>query len=920
MPDWKDDLRARLAGLRLSPAREAEIIEELSQHLDDRYQELCSAGEAPSLAREVALAELRDHDLLSRGMRTLRQAHVPEPLTPGSPAHRLGLDLLKDVRYALRMLRRQPGFTTAVVLTLALGIGANTAIFSLVNAALIEKLPARDPERLVYIFNSRLGGGFSYPDFSDLREDNGVVAPMAAWGGIGVSLNTGGEVDLVGGAIVTGAYFDVLGVNAALGRAITPADDVTPGGHPVVVLSHAFWSKRFGRQPDVVGQKILLNGVPFEVVGVMPRGFTGAERGVERDLFVPMMMQAVVRPPRGGFAGEMDPDLLSMRGNSWLTGVGRLATGVTPEQAAAALSTRATALDRARVADAPEHPIQIGAVTDGMPGLRDQMVPAAGLLLAIVGAVLLIACANVANLLLSRAASRRREVWVRLALGASRRRLVRQLLTESVLLAVVGAGVGLVLAWMLGEAWRASPAPAGALPIALDFTLDATVLGFSLALAVATGLVFGLAPALAATRPGLVPALKDDAILPEEGMRRVSLKKALVVAEVALSLTLLVAAGLFVRSLIAAQRVDTGVDASRIVNVPLNVSLLRYTTTQGRLFYQHAVERVEAIPGVESAAVARVALLAGGGRTTSFEIEGREPIDAGRPSGSAGVDTEPLIVGSNVVSAGYSRTLGVSLLGGRDFDGTDTPDSPAVVVINEAFRALHFPDGGAVGQRIRLGSPRSPWRTIVGVVETTKYYTVLEGDRPMTFVPLSQNHETGVTLHVRAAGDPSAVVPEIRRTIQALEPNLPMPNIQTMSEAIATSLYASRAGTWLVASMGLLALVLAAVGVYGVMAFSVARRTREMGIRVALGAERRDIVSLVLREGMALVLSGVGIGLVAAFVIARLLSSYLFGVRAADVPAFVIAPVVLCAVALVASLIPTWRALKVNPTEALRQA
>ncbi len=918
--DWKAPIATRLAGLRLDPARESEIIDELSSHLDDRVAELTAGGMPLADAKRVALEGLKDEQLLARHMRGLRQANVDPAPVAGAPRGRLLADIKQDVKYGLRALGANKGFTAAAVLTLTLGIGANTAIFSVVNAALFERLPVTDTSTLLYVHNGSSGSAvFAYPEMAEMREKNDVFSGVAAWAPIAASLNADASTDQVGGLIVTGNLFELLGVTAAHGRTLASTDDVTPGAHPVAVISDGLWHRRFGGRADIVGRDVLLNGQRFVIVGVLPPAFRGPVIGQTRDLYVPMMMQPVMRPPRAGYAGEMNPDLLSVRTNRWIFAVGRLKPGVTKAQAEAGLTSLMTSLDRTRQADAREHPMTTSRVDDGAPGQRAQLVPVATLLLSTVGAVLLIACANVANLLLSRAAGRRREIAVRLALGASRWRLVRQFLTESVLLALAGGAGGVLLAWLIAQGFRAWPPPAGALPIALDFTLDTTVLLFTLGLSVVTGLLFGLAPAVRASRPTLVPALRDDGFVPDSKSRRFNLRKTLVVAEVGLSLALLVATGLFVRSLVATQGVSPGFDAERLLNAPLNINLLRYTTDQGREFYARVVERAEAIPGVDGAAVARIQVF-GGGRVANFLIEGRAgPAEPGLSTDNRiNAQSSQNTVNSNVVSAGYFKAMGIPLRRGREFDASDRPDSLRTIVVNEAFVARHLPDQEALGRRVSFRGPNGPWLEIVGIVGNSKYTTLTEAFSPIVYQPLVQNHETGVTLHVRTSRDPEQIVGAVRREIQALEPNLPVPNVQTMSATISTSLYPARMGAWLLAVFGGLALLLASVGVYGVLAFSITRRTRELAIRMALGAERRDIFKLVLREGMVLAVIGAVLGLIGAGIGATSLAQFLYGISPRDTLAFSAAPLVLLLVALAACLLPARRAMRVPPTTALK--
>jgi predicted permease len=923
MPDWTSEVRAQLSSLRLTPERELELVEELEAHLDDLYRESVAAGSTPEQARKDALAALAAPLPLAGGLRPLRQAQASSRVVPGAPSGGALADLWQDVVYGLRGLRARPAFTAAAVLTLALGIGANSAIFSVVNAVLLQRLPVRESQHVVHVRGTG-GNVLSYPEYADLRDHQAPFEGLAAFGGIVVSLNDGGEARLASGLIVTGNYFELLGVQPALGRLLASSDDVTPGVHPVVVLDHAFWRSEFGARPDVVGKDLRLNGQRFTVVGVTPPGFTGTQLGSRRSLYVPMMMQAIARPPRAGYSGEMDPDLLQRRGSRWLTGVGRLRPGRTVEQATSEMSTLATSLEQALPADEQRGAIKMSLVPIdvGDADERARMSSVAALLMAVVGAVLLLACANVANLLLSRATARRREIAVRLALGASRSRLVRQLLTESVLLACLGGLAGLLLSALVLAAFEAAPPPAGALPIAVQAKLDPRVLLFTLALAVGAGVVFGLAPALTATRSALVPVLKDESFVPDERARRINLRGALVVAQVALSVLLLVAAGLFLRNLREIQAVEPGFDTERLLSTQLPVNLLRYTTAQGREFYRRVVDEVEALPGVESAAVARVALLGGAGRTSSLHIEGRQG-PAGRFSseggGLAGPSSEQ--VAQNVVGPGYFRTLGTTLRAGRVLDERDVEGAPLSAVVSDAFCKMHFPDRPrerVLGQRFSVSGSEGPWREIVGVVSDTKYERLTEEPRPVVFLPLGQRHETGVVLYVRASGNPATLVPAVRAAIRGLEPNLPLAELRTLGETVSASTWAARMGVVLLSAFAALALLLAAIGVYGVTSFQVAQRTREIGVRMALGARGADVLRMVLGGGMRLVAAGVAIGVVLAFAAGRSLESLLYGVSGRDPLTLAAVPGILAAVAGAACLVAARRATKLDPLTALR--
>jgi predicted permease len=921
--DWSQDLRPRLASLRLNAPREAEIIEELSQHLDDRYQQLRAESASPEEARRLALEELDGEDVLARRLGTLRQARITPPLPDGPGRGGIAGGIFQDLRYAVRMLRKQPGFTLAAVLTLALGIGANTAVFSLVNATLFQRLPVPDRDRLVYVNRGTPGGVFSYPQYEALRDHAPSFEGLAGWGGIAASLHAGDSAELVSGFIVTGNFFDVLGIQPARGRLLSRLDDQTPGAHPVAVISYEFWQTRFAGQADILGREIRLNGHVFTIVGVTPAGFPGPQIGSPRQLYVPMMMQAIMRPPRARFSGEQNPDLLKSPTNSWIFGVGRLKPGATVEQAGAELDPVLAEFFRTRMKLPPGVSPPRAAVVrvdEAFAGTRQQMRSVALLLGGAVGAVLLIACANVANVLLSRAAARLGVLAVRLALGASRGRLLRQLLTESVLLSLVGGLAGIAVAWGITAAVRAAPPPAGALPFAFDFAIDRMVLLFALMLSCATGVLFGITPAFNASRPALVPALKGAGGAGDERGGRFDLKKILVVAEVALSLLLLITAGLFVRSLQSVRAVDTGVDVERLASAPLNINLLRYTRVQGREFYRQVVARAERLPGVESASVARGALLGGSGRVLSIHVDGRAAThDQTMSDGTRPVSGDLTLVNANVVGPRYFKTIGVPLLNGRDFSDADVEDRPLVAILNATAAKMHFPDANPIGTRISLDGPRGPWREIVGVVRDSKYGGMSEEAVPVAYLPLAQNHETGMTLYVRASVPPESIAAALRREINALEPNLPVPAVQTMRETIGTSLYAARMGAWLLSAFGAIALLLAVIGIYGVLAFSISRRTREMGIRLALGADSRRVFRLVVRDGMMLVGAGILIGLGGGLAGARSLATFLYGVSTTDPLTFVGTVAVLCTVALAACAIPARRAIRVSPVTALRQ-
>ena len=928
--DFHALVRDRLAAL--PPGSAAAVVDEIAQHLADLHDEACRDGCTPEEARDLIRRVLDEEAAslaagIARASRT-RAAAVRAWRSAGEPppdAHlkgwrRMLSDLVRDSSYALRLLARTPGFTAAAVLTLSLGIGVTTAAFSLVNATLFARLPVAHLDRLVYL-DGEGAGLSSYPEYSDLRDRNDVFDGLAAWAGITASLNAESQTDTVIGAIVTGNFFELLGVRAQRGRALTMADDRQPGAHPVAVISHGLWQRRFGGRDDIVGHTIMLNGQPFAVVGVTAPSFAGPQVGSRRDLYVPMMMQAVIRPPRGGYSGEMNPDLLTVRDNQWLFSIGRLKSGVSLREAQASL----TALDRALNplpaegrGSAPRVVLQPAA--SGPPGRQESLSPVAALLAAVVSVVLLIACANVANLLLSRGLSRRREVAVRLAIGGTRGRVFRQFVTESLVLALCGGGLGVALAYGLAQAFAAWPPPPGAIPTAIDFAIDRRVLIFSAGLSLLTGALFGVLPAWHAARPDVVSVLKDEPGAARSGFRRFTVRNALVVAQVALSLALLVGSGLLVRSLMASQRIDAGYPVDRILTIDLPISLLRYTSAQGREFYRQAVERALALPGVEAAAVSRTLVLAGPGRRQSLLVDGGAGGGSQFTNEGGGAAAPPRIsTPTNVVDPGYFATMGLALREGRRFGREDTDGSALVVIVNEEFARRHFAGGSAMGRRIWLNGPRGPLRTIVGTVADGRYESIHERPQTMVYLPLSQNHETGVTLQVRTAASPASIAAMLRRDIQALEPNLPLGEARPLARTLAVSLYASRTGALLVGGLGALALALASIGLYGVLAFLVSTRTREIGIRAALGASSASLFRMVVVEGLALVAIGVALGLGLAWAASGLLRGLLVGVSAADAPTYAGGVLLLLLVAAAVCALPARRATTIDPIAALRR-
>jgi macrolide transport system ATP-binding/permease protein len=815
------------------------------------------------------------------------------------------MTLLQDFRFSVRRLLKSRGFTLVAVASLALGIGANTAIFSLVNTVLLRPLPVARPDRLVSV--SVVGRGdsvlaFSYPTYKDFRDRSGdVLSGLFAERLAPMSLSRGAANERVWGYLVTGNYFDVLGVAAERGRAFTQAEDAAPLANPVAVISHACWQRRFGADPSVVGRDVRLNGQTFRVVGIMPEGFAGTEIVYTPEFWVPMSMQEWIEPGN---------PWLEQRGTQNIFAVGRLKDGVTAEQAQASLNNLAEQVGR-EYPDTNEGQ-KIVLVPPGfiVPQLRGAVVGFAAVLMGAVGLVLLIACANLANLLLARASSRRRELALCVALGASRWRLVRQLLVESLLLALAGGGAGLLLAvWILGlvAAYR----PPIDIPVWIDAAFDWRVLLFTLGASLLTSLLFGLAPALQATRTDLVPALKDAGA--QAGRSRSRLRGGLVVAQVTLSLMLLVAAGLTLRTLARLQMTSPGFEVEDGLVASFDLGLQGYDGARGRDFERRLVERVRALPGVRAASLTDLMPLSLNYTSNNVYIEGRP--------GARGANVPVSMVAS--VEHDYFGAMGIPVVAGRPFGERDDERAPQVVVVNETFARRFYggpdPAREALGKRMSFAGDTGPWAEIVGVAKDGKYWTIGEAPQLFVYSPLSQRYSATATLVVRTAGgDPRALIPAVNAEVRALDPALPLFDAKTFEEHMGLSLFPARVAAALLGGFGVLALLLAGMGVYGVVSYAAAQRTREIGIRMALGAQGRDVLRLVATSGMLLVAAGVLLGLAGAFALTRFMESVLYGVSATDPLTFALVVVLLAAVALLACLVPARRATKVDPMVALR--
>lgn len=798
-----------------------------------------------------------------------------------------------DLRSALRGLLRSPGFAGLAVLSLALGIGVNSAVFTLLDKLLLQPLPVAQPARLARVYTSPSNDSFSVPAFRELAKEQSSI-DLAAEGMTLLSWTRGEENRQISGALVSGSYFPVLGVRPFLGRLLGPEDDQAPGARPVAVVSHRFWMTHMGGDPAAVGRDLTLNGHAFTVVGVTAPSFSGDYVGVVPELWTPLAMQAWARP-------DAKNDLLEAKNVSWIQLFGRLQPGVGRAQA----QQRLQALSQAAYAEKRE-PDQRNIQVEAMSALpRDIERAAKPLLFALQGVVLLVllvACSNVANLQLARALARRQEVAVRIALGASRGQLVRQFLTESAVLSLLGALFGLGLGALAMGAVPALIPPTSGPQLSFDLGLDWRVVAFTGLVALATGLLFGLAPALQASRPDLVAVLKEES---GGASARTGLTRRLfVVAQVALSLVLLVTSGLFLRSLMKAQDIDPGFERSHMLLFKLDPGSMGYSDARSAELFENLRQRIAALPGVRSVALGWNVPLSGDTIMTSYQIQGQE-----LPKGAQEPETN-----LNEVGLDYFRTMGIPLLAGRDFSATDKPGAPRVAIVNASF-AKQILGGSFEGRRLLMD--KEPVE-IVGVARDVKSDSLGDAGSPMLYLPLSQNPLTSLSVQVATTGEPAALAAQMRAVVRDADPYLPVNELRTMPQHLRYALFLPRIGALLLGIFGLLALFLATSGVYGVMAYDAAQRRREIGIRMALGARIRDVVRLIVSQGMKVVCVGLGIGLALAWGLSRLLSGLLFGIEATDPLTFAAITALLGAVALLACLLPALRAARVDPMAALR--
>ena len=887
---WLKVLGSRIRGWLSMRHVDEDFSEELGAHLEMLTQENIRQGMTPEQAQRTARVKLGGVTQLRETNRELRGLPVIDTI-------------LKDIRYAFRTLRKNLGYTAVVVLTLALGIGANSTVFSWINATLLNPLPGvADQTRVVTLMRTsgdRLTPSFSYPDYEDFRDRNQVFSGLIASSIYPMSLTYNDKPERIWGTVVSENYFDAFGVKLQYGRGFLPAEGKVPGGAPVAVISYHLWESSFDRNPAIVGQKIQLNNYSYTIVGVAPREFLGSYTALRSEIWVPMMMHYQLFPIGGNPATR-----LKQRGDNWLIIQGRLKAGKSSEQAQAELNTLMQQI-------AEQYPKE----HEGRQGIRVYplwKVPFGATaflgtvlmsLMAIAGVVLLLACANVANLMLVRGVSRTREMAIRLSLGATRGRLVAQLLTESVMLAILGGGVAVLVTLWTSKSF-ASLRPPSQLPIWIHIDVDRRVLLISLTVSILTGIVFGLLPALRTSGINPASAVKEESGSASGGPRKFRLSSGLAVAQIALSLLMLVFAGLMIRSFQKAQRFNPGFNANNVLLASYDLLPEGYTDDRGLQFHQQLLAKIEALPGVQAASLSDWVPLGFIFSSSTFVPEGYQP----KPH-------ELIEAGIARISPNYFRTMEIPLLEGRDFRVEDTRKTQSVVIINQALADRYWPRQDAVGKRMRIDGD---WATVIAIARTSNYTRLNEQPDPFIYQPLYRDYLPSVTLHLRVSRNPAEFALAAQNTIHEMNATLPVFDIIELATRIQVASGIQRIAGSTVGVFGLLALALAAVGIYGVIAYSTKLRTREIGIRMALGANPRDILRLVVGQGIRLTLIGGGIGLAASFLFSRLLSSLLFGVSPSDPFTFAGVTCLLAGAALFACYIPARRAMRVDPIVSLR--
>lgn len=897
MRDWKQEVARRLTDLQIDPARHALIVEEVALHLEDRHRSLIARGTGAADAEQAVLKELSDSALLRRRLREVERRPPSAIPAPGGDDSRGWIaSLWQDVRYGLRVLRRSPGFTVVAALTLGLGVGANTAIFAVMNTVMLRPLPYPNPEQLVRVWESNPAKGWprfsaSHPTFLDWQAQNRSFERMAAQTGTNLTLTSSGDAEVLRAFAVTSDLLPLLRIRPALGRNFNPEETRIGGDTRAAILTHYLWQRRFGGDPAILGQRLTMNNQPFQVVGVLPESFATSWGGPQLDLLVPLA-----------------PDPARSRSDHRLLVVGRLKEGVSFEQGQSEMKTLAAQL-------AKQYPESNGGWTIDAARFYDWLVPRESreslvIMLGAVALVLLIACGNIASLLLARAAARDKEFSVRIALGARRSRIVRQLLVEAALLSFIAAAIGILIAFLTTRL-VVSTAPQ-VLPRLGELTIDPVVLGFALAISLVAAIIFGLAPAIQSSRASVSDSLKEGA-RSSGGRARHRLRAALVVGEVALSVALLIGAGLLMRSFWRLQQVNPGFNLDRLVTMNVNLPRPAYDAVKSRAFYERLLPAVAALPGVRSAATSSDVPLSGGNTSSELTVPGKTM----PPGVQASADWR-------IVSDRYFTTLGIPLRG-RDFNAmdalTDEKGRPlnAVTIISEETARRYWPGEDPVGKTIVIHSFTDTPYTIIGVAGDVRSFGLDTEPRPMVYGPaLAFASWNPMALNVRSSIDPDSHVASIRAAVRAIDPNVPVYAVRRLEDLLTNSLGPRRFNVYLLGCFAAIALVLACSGLFGVLAYLVAQRTRDIGIRMALGASRRDVFRLIVGQGMTLAAAGAILGVAAGYGGARLMRTLLFAVGPADAVTFSVVPIVLMLVALIACYAPARRATRVDPLVALR--
>lgn len=911
MPDWKNLVRERLKTLRLNAGAESGLTEELAQHLEDQYRELRAGGATEEDAYHAAISELDDTFPLGADPDSSRRMPKHDAVPPGDAKTGNFLeDLWRDLRYAARTMRKSPVFTIVAALTLALGIGANTAVFTIVNTLLLNPLPVDKISTLAALNTTQTAktaqsGDLQTISFQNLQDYTQRTHAFSSLAGhsnpMAVTMIDKTEPHRVFMELVTANYFSTLGLRPSLGRFFLPDEDAKPGAAPVAVLGYAAWQNRFGATPDILGRTIKLNNAPFTIVGVGPKGFKGLYAVFGPDLWVPSMMAQQVLP-------ATQQQALSDRAILLFNGVGRLAPGVTLPQAQAEMKIVAAALEKEYPDANQGQSAAVRSLREAAYGPEHQPLLFGGaLLMVIVAFVLLIACSNVANLLLARASARRQEIAVRIAIGAGRGRLIRQLLTESVLLGLLSGVLGFLFGYA-GSRLLSSLRPAEYAQNLADLRLDPAVFAFSLVVAILTGLIFGIVPALRSSRTPVSEALNEETRTVGRSRSRLGLANILLAGQVTVSLVLLAVAALFLRSIQHEYAIDPGFQTKHLALFMLYPGQAGYDQTRTEQFYKQVRDRISVTPGVSSVSWASN-LPFWGGKQIGIVIEGQEQRKKGEEI-SAVVDTIDLT---------HFQTFGISFLKGRDFTPDDRDISTPVAIVNDTMAAEYWPNQDPLGKRLQLPHGKE-FLQIVGVVKTTNYQSLGETPQPCIYIPLRQNFSDSMILYVRTGQDPSTVIPAVQDQIRSLDAALPLEDIRTGTKIIDQALWWSKIGVGLLAVFGLLALGLASVGLYGIMAFSVNQRRREIGVRMALGAGQASVLLMVLRQGMTVVLSGLALGVLLALLLGRALSRFLYGISGNDPLTIAGASLILLIVALAACYLPARNASRVDPLVALREA